>query len=100
MSDVIAWNPGVELSCSMADMPNDGYKTMVCVETGRVSKPLIAAGEQPARLAVTFPHPQERVIAAGAVKTPALHHCTTDVQKGRQRPFMMPALHFFYAFAF
>ncbi|MEH0868673.1 D-hexose-6-phosphate mutarotase [Serratia liquefaciens] len=54
MSDVIAWNPGVELSCSMADMPNDGYKTMVCVETGRVSKPLIAAGEQPARLAVTF----------------------------------------------
>ncbi|MDU3890527.1 MAG: D-hexose-6-phosphate mutarotase, partial [Serratia liquefaciens] len=38
MSDVIAWNPGVELSCSMADMPNDGYKTMVCVETGRVSK--------------------------------------------------------------
>ncbi|MEE4410741.1 MULTISPECIES: D-hexose-6-phosphate mutarotase [unclassified Serratia (in: enterobacteria)] len=54
MSDVIAWNPGVELSCSMADMTNDGYKTMVCVETGRVSKPLVAAGEQPARLAVTF----------------------------------------------
>lgn len=54
MSDVIAWNPGVELSCSMADMANDGYKTMVCVETGRVSKPLVAAGEQPARLAVTF----------------------------------------------
>ncbi|WP_099064228.1 D-hexose-6-phosphate mutarotase [Serratia sp. BW106] len=54
MSDVIAWNPGVELSCSMADMPNDGYKTMVCVETGRISKPLVAAGEQPARLAVTF----------------------------------------------
>lgn len=54
MSDVIAWNPGVELSCSMADMANDGYKTMVCVETGRVSKPLVAAGEQPARLAATF----------------------------------------------
>ena len=54
MSDVIAWNPGVELSCSMADMANDGYKTMVCVETGRISKPLVAAGEQPARLAVTF----------------------------------------------
>lgn len=54
MSDVIAWNPGVELSCSMGDMPNDGYKTMVCVETGRVSKPLVAAGEQPARLGVTF----------------------------------------------
>ncbi|EFE95057.1 D-hexose-6-phosphate mutarotase [Serratia odorifera] len=54
MSDVIAWNPGVELSCSMADMANDGYKTMVCVETGRISKPLIASGEQPARLGVTL----------------------------------------------
>ena len=54
MSDVIAWNPGAELSCSMADMANDGYKTMVCVETGRLSKPLLAQGEQPARLAVTF----------------------------------------------
>jgi glucose-6-phosphate 1-epimerase len=38
----------------MGDMPNDGYKTMVCIETGRVSKPLVAAGEQPARLGVTF----------------------------------------------
>ncbi|MCR0997928.1 D-hexose-6-phosphate mutarotase [Serratia rubidaea] len=54
MSDVIAWNPGAELSCSMADMANDGYKTMVCVETGRLSKPLLAQGERPARLAVTF----------------------------------------------
>lgn len=52
MSDVIAWNPGVELSCSMDDMPNDGFKTMVCVETGRVTKPLVAAIEQSARLAV------------------------------------------------
>ncbi|WON78562.1 D-hexose-6-phosphate mutarotase [Serratia sp. UGAL515B_01] len=54
MSDVITWNPGVKLSCSMADMTDDGYKTMVCVETGRISKPLIASGEQPARLAVKF----------------------------------------------
>ncbi|MGL6018995.1 MAG: D-hexose-6-phosphate mutarotase [Gibbsiella quercinecans] len=54
MSDVIAWNPGVELSCSMADMANDGYKTMVCVETGRISKPMIATATQPARLAVTL----------------------------------------------
>ncbi|HEI8864811.1 D-hexose-6-phosphate mutarotase [Serratia sp. AKBS12] len=54
MSDVIAWNPGVELSCSMADMANDGYKTMVCVETGRINKPLIARDEQPARLGVTL----------------------------------------------
>lgn len=54
MSDVIAWNPGAELSTSMVDMPDEGYKTMVCVETGRVTQPLVATGEQPARLAVTF----------------------------------------------
>ncbi|VXC84743.1 conserved hypothetical protein [Enterobacterales bacterium 8AC] len=54
MSDVIAWNPGAALSASMADMTDEGYKTMVCVETGRVTKPLLATGEQPARLAVTF----------------------------------------------
>lgn len=53
-SDVVTWNPGVELSCSMADMANDGYKTMVCVETARINKPMHSAGEKPARLATTF----------------------------------------------
>ncbi len=53
-SDVVTWNPGVELSSSMADMPNEGYKTMVCVETARINKPLRSAGEKPARLATTF----------------------------------------------
>lgn len=52
MSDVIAWNPGSELSHSMADMPDDGFKTMVCVETGRVTQPLVATEQQPALLAV------------------------------------------------
>lgn len=53
-SDVVTWNPGAELSCSMADMPNDGYKTMVCVETARINTPLKSAGENPARLGVTL----------------------------------------------
>lgn len=53
-SDVVTWNPGVELSCSMADMANDGYKTMVCVETARIGKPMIATDDKPARLATTF----------------------------------------------
>lgn len=52
-SDVVTWNPGAELSCSMADMANDGYKTFVCVETAHISKPMISAGEKPARLATT-----------------------------------------------
>lgn len=53
-SDVVTWNPGAELSCSMSDMANEGYKTMVCVETARISRPLVSAGEQPARLAALF----------------------------------------------
>ncbi|PVZ85002.1 D-hexose-6-phosphate mutarotase [Serratia sp. S1B] len=52
ITDVVAWNPGVELSCSMTDMPDDGYKTMVCVETAHVTKPLQVTKEHPARLAV------------------------------------------------
>ena len=52
-SDVVTWNPGPELSCSMGDMPNEGYKTMVCVETARICKPMKSAGESPARLGVT-----------------------------------------------
>ncbi|WP_439291936.1 MULTISPECIES: D-hexose-6-phosphate mutarotase [Rahnella] len=53
-SDVVAWNPGSELSVSMADMPDDGYKTMVCVETAQVSDKHISTHATPAHLAVTF----------------------------------------------
>ena len=53
-SDVVTWNPGPELSCSMADMPNEGYKTMVCVETACISQPMKSAGESPARLGATL----------------------------------------------
>lgn len=53
-SDVIAWNPGAELSASMADMMDEGYQTMVCVETGRVSQPLQATPQHPATIAMTL----------------------------------------------
>lgn len=53
-SDVVTWNPGAALSSSMGDMPNEGYKTMVCVETAHISTPLISAGENPARLGATL----------------------------------------------
>lgn len=54
MNDVIAWNPGPELSAQMPDMSGDGYKTMVCVETGHVTKILNVSRGQPAYLAVTI----------------------------------------------
>ncbi|WP_099319690.1 D-hexose-6-phosphate mutarotase [Erwinia amylovora] len=53
-SDVVTWNPGPERSCSMADMANEGYKTMVSVETAHISQPMISRDDRPARLATTF----------------------------------------------
>lgn len=53
-SDVVIWNPGVEQSRKMTDMPDDGYKTLVCIETARINKPLIATQGTPARLAMTI----------------------------------------------
>lgn len=49
-SDVVAWNPWQALSEKMADMPNDGYKTMICVETARIHQSLAAKSQ----LGVTF----------------------------------------------
>ncbi|CAK9885159.1 MAG: Putative glucose-6-phosphate 1-epimerase [Candidatus Erwinia impunctatus] len=53
-SDVVTWNPGPALSSSMADMPGEGYRHMVCVETARITTPMQSRPESPARLAVTF----------------------------------------------
>lgn len=53
-TDVVAWNPWSELSVSMADMPNDGYKTMICVETAHVTSPMKASANTPSRLSVTL----------------------------------------------
>lgn len=53
-SDVVTWNPGAEQSCAMQDMSNSGYQRMVCVETARISKPLLNRQDLPARLAVSF----------------------------------------------
>lgn len=52
-SDVVAWNPFAELAEQMADMSSTGYKTMVCVETARINRPLAPTGKSPARFGVT-----------------------------------------------
>jgi glucose-6-phosphate 1-epimerase len=37
LDDVVVWNPWVEKAASMGDFsPNDGWKEMLCVETGAV----------------------------------------------------------------
>ncbi|CAF9906283.1 MAG: hypothetical protein HETSPECPRED_006131 [Heterodermia speciosa] len=38
LSDVVVWNPWIEKAKGMADFgPEDGYKSMICVEAGSVS---------------------------------------------------------------
>ena len=53
-SNVVAWNPGPALSGSMGDMPDDGYKTFVCVETCCVTETQKASEEKPSRLTQTL----------------------------------------------
>ncbi|MBA3136117.1 D-hexose-6-phosphate mutarotase, partial [Salmonella enterica] len=52
--NVVGWNPGPALSASMGDMPDDGYKTFVCVETAYATAPQYATEEKPSRLAQTI----------------------------------------------
>ena len=53
-SDVVTWNPGPELSASMADLTDDGYRQFVCVETARVSTPMTSSPDHPATLEATI----------------------------------------------
>lgn len=52
--NVVGWNPGPALSISMGDMPDDGYKTFVCVETAYATAPQKTTEEKPSRLAQTI----------------------------------------------
>lgn len=52
--NVVAWNPGPALSASMTDMPDDGYKTFVCVESACATTPQKTTEEKPSRLAQTI----------------------------------------------
>jgi glucose-6-phosphate 1-epimerase len=53
-SDVVVWNPFKSASATMSDMSSQGYKTMVCVETARINKPLLVTENSPARFGVTI----------------------------------------------
>lgn len=37
-SDIVVWNPWIERSEQIADMASEDYRSMVCIETARISK--------------------------------------------------------------
>ena len=42
----VVWNPGAELSARLADMPDDGYRQMLCVEAAEIDTPVrLSPGE-------------------------------------------------------
>lgn len=53
-ADVVVWNPGKEGAATMADMSNEGYKTMACVETACVSQPITVTRDKPHYLSVSI----------------------------------------------
>jgi glucose-6-phosphate 1-epimerase len=61
----VVWNPGAALSARMADMPDDGYQHMLCVEAAQVDAPVKVSPQATwqgwQRLTVLQdPRPQER----------------------------------------
>jgi glucose-6-phosphate 1-epimerase len=47
LTNTVVWNPGPTLSAQMADMPDDGYQHMLCVEAAQIDTPVaLAAGAQ------------------------------------------------------
>jgi len=44
-TETVVWNPGPELAAGLADLPDDGWRQMLCVEAARIDEPvLLAAG--------------------------------------------------------
>ena len=46
-TETVVWNPGALLSAKLADLPDDGYRHMLCVEAARIDEPVqLQAGAQ------------------------------------------------------
>ncbi|PWB17198.1 D-hexose-6-phosphate mutarotase [Comamonas sp. JNW] len=53
-SEVVVWNPGLLLSHSLADMPDDGWRQMLCVEAASIDTPVQLAPGQPWSISQTL----------------------------------------------
>jgi len=43
-TETVVWNPGPDLSAKLADMPDDGWRHMLCVEAARIDQPVLLDG--------------------------------------------------------
>jgi glucose-6-phosphate 1-epimerase len=39
--DVVVWNPWAELCAALPDLPDEGYRQMLCIEAAAIDKPLV-----------------------------------------------------------
>ncbi len=46
MPDVVVWNPGADGASRLADMPDDGWQHMLCLEAARILEPVKLAPGQ------------------------------------------------------
>ncbi len=42
-TDTVVWNPGAVLASKLADLPDDGYRQMLCVEAARIDENVLLA---------------------------------------------------------
>ncbi|GAA4329035.1 D-hexose-6-phosphate mutarotase [Variovorax defluvii] len=42
-TETVVWNPGPELSVRLEDLPDDGWRHMLCVEAARIDEPVLLA---------------------------------------------------------
>lgn len=45
-TETVVWNPGAALSAELADLPDDGWRHMLCVEAASIDAPLVLAPGQ------------------------------------------------------
>ena len=41
LTEAVVWNPGATLCAALDDMPDDGYRQMLCVEAARINAPVL-----------------------------------------------------------
>lgn len=51
-SNIVIWNPWQNRATAINDMPDDGYRTFLCVETACIDRPLVSRHQRPASFGV------------------------------------------------